>query len=240
MSLLDSLVSHWRLDEVSGVRADCHSINHLTDNNTVTQAVGKIGSAGQFTAANLESLSIVDNAAISGGDIDFTFSVWVYIDSLPSSGNNRFIFAQFAGGDQRYILTLSNTAGTSRFVWAVYDGASTIIGSATATALGTPSTATWYHIVVWHDAAANVVGIRVNDTSENTAATTGAAGDSDAVFALSTAGATTTWDGRLDSLSYWKRLLTSTEKTLLYNGGSGRDYPFPTGIARLVGRGLAA
>lgn len=36
-----SLVSYWNLDEASGQRNDSYSTNHLTDNNTVTNAAGK-------------------------------------------------------------------------------------------------------------------------------------------------------------------------------------------------------
>lgn len=44
-SALDSglkanLQAYWNLDEASGTRNDSHSTNHLTDNNTVTQAAG--------------------------------------------------------------------------------------------------------------------------------------------------------------------------------------------------------
>lgn len=39
-SLLTSLISYWNLDEPSGTRVDSHGDNDLTDNNTVTAAVG--------------------------------------------------------------------------------------------------------------------------------------------------------------------------------------------------------
>ena len=33
-------------------------------------------------------------------------------------------------------------------------------------------------------------------------------------------------NGRLDSVSIWKRVLTASERTQLYNAGNGLDYPF--------------
>ena len=42
--------------------------------------------AGQFTAANSEYLSHAHNSDLSTGDIDFTFAVWVYADSLLAAG----------------------------------------------------------------------------------------------------------------------------------------------------------
>src|SRR5688572_29665368 len=79
-ALLTSLIAHWRLEETSDTRFDAHSTNHLTDNNTVASATGKLGTAASFTAANQESLAIADNAALSMGDLDFTLAGWVYIN----------------------------------------------------------------------------------------------------------------------------------------------------------------
>src|SRR3990167_6439218 len=45
----------------------------------------KSGNAAQFTAANLEYLSITDNAALSMGDIDFTIAGWFRFDSVASN-----------------------------------------------------------------------------------------------------------------------------------------------------------
>ena len=68
-TLPTNLIAYWKLDEASGTRNDSKGANHLTDNNTVTQAVGKVGNAAQFTLANSEYLSIADNADLSAGDI---------------------------------------------------------------------------------------------------------------------------------------------------------------------------
>jgi len=46
----------------------------------------KTGGARQFTASNAETLSLSDNALVSGGDVDFAIAVWVYLDAV---GNNR-------------------------------------------------------------------------------------------------------------------------------------------------------
>ncbi len=45
MALLDNLVSYYKLDEASGNRADSQGGLTLTDNNTVTQAVGQVVAA---------------------------------------------------------------------------------------------------------------------------------------------------------------------------------------------------
>src|SRR5690606_5066683 len=76
------LVSWWTLGETSGTRYDSHGTNHLTDNNTVGSALGKLGGiSAQFVAANIESLSINDNASLSLNNTNFTIATWVKLSS---------------------------------------------------------------------------------------------------------------------------------------------------------------
>ena len=107
MSFTDNFIAFWKLGEASGTRVDSIGSNDLTDNNTVTQAAGKIGNCAQFTAANSEYLSIADNAALSTGDIDFSIVFWVYFDSTPSFAD---VIAKWAAGEQEYVVEFgSNT-----------------------------------------------------------------------------------------------------------------------------------
>lgn len=72
-TLNDNLVAHWKLDESSGTRNDSKGANHLTDNNTVTSAAGKLGDAADFESSNSERLTLADNADMSlGSNSDFT------------------------------------------------------------------------------------------------------------------------------------------------------------------------
>lgn len=220
--LYEGLVSYWRLGEVSGSRADSIGSNTLTDNNTVTQADGKLGKAGQFTAANSEYLSIADNASLSTGDIDFTFCAWVYADSL---GANRFIVTKSNLSTLGEYFLAYSTA-TSRFRFAIQN-ASTFV-TIDADVLGAPSTATWYFIVGWHDSVANTVNIQVNNGTANSG-TTGATVPADSAQAFQLGAQSVPgdyWNGRIDSVGFWKRVLTAAERTALYNYGAGRAYPF--------------
>ncbi len=44
-ALTDNLSAYWKLDEASGTRVDSAGSNDLTSNNSVGQAVGKLGNA---------------------------------------------------------------------------------------------------------------------------------------------------------------------------------------------------
>ena len=221
-SLLSGLISYWKLEEASGTRNDSHSTNHLTDNNTVTQAVGKVGNAAQFTAANSESLSCASNASLQCGDIDFTVVAWVYFDSIASQ--NAIVSRQ----GQEYLLDCSSTF-SNKFVFRVYQGAGATEKTAVSNTFGAASTGTWYFLIGQHDAANDLAGISVNNGALDTVATGGAL--SAATAANLRIGARDAINqrfitGRVDEVGFWKRLLTSDEKAHLYNSGNGRSYPF--------------
>lgn len=224
--LLTNLISHWRLDELSGAALDTHGGNTLTDNNTVTSAAGKIGTARHFAVVNTEHLSIPDNAALSMGDIDFTIACWVRFTT--TTGAERCIVGKWRNtGDQReYWLHYVNSLDRISF-----NVDPTGLGAATyrvvANTLGAPSTATWYFIVAWHDAAANTINIQINNGTVDSAAHTLGVFNGTADFSIgSLGGLFEFFDGQIDSFSVWKRVLTSDERSFLWNNGSGRDYPF--------------
>lgn len=228
MAFLDNLEAHWRFEESSGTRFDTHGSNDLSDNNTVAQhSGGIINNATAYVRTSSEFLDIADNTSLSMGDIDFTLAGWVYLDSKTS---NLSIIGRWTGaGDKREYLLLYLGGATDRFHFTV-----SADGTGTATTInadnhGAVSTGTWIFVVVWHDASANTINIQVNDGSIDSTAHTAGVNDSDGRFDIgATEESLDFWDGRLDSWSVWKRVLSSAEKTDLYNGGLGLDYPFIT------------
>lgn len=221
--LLTNLISFWELEEASGTRNDSHGTNHLTDNNTVTQTTGKVGNAAQFTAANSEYFSIADNASLSTGDGLYSIAAWCY---LASKTAGRMIASKmnFSGTQTEYALYYDN--GPDRFRFGVNSSTAASFQSAiNATALGSPSTATWYFVVAWIDGTN--ANIQINDGTIDSVSHPYATGrDSAEIFNIGNFGGTggLYWDGLIDQLGFWKRVLTSDERTFLYNSGNGRSY----------------
>ena len=221
-TLNNSLIAVWKLEETSGTRNDSKGANHLTDNNTVASATGKLGTAADFEVANSEYLSIADNTDLSTGDIDFTFAFWVQLES--KAANMQFINKQGAAGTREYSVSYILSGDRIRFGVSNDGTATTTIN---ADALGSPSTATWYFVVVWHDATANTINIKVNDGTTNSVSHTTGVFDGTVAFTMgATATPNTYHDGLLDNVYFWKRVLTAGEMTELYNSGNGKDYPF--------------
>ena len=225
-TLPNNLVSWWELNEESGTRVDSviATGNDLTDNNTVLYNTGIQGNAASFINATNESLSII-NAAQSGlnfGDTDWTMALWAKWASFGAAG--RWLFAKDkVSSDGQYLLYHQGTSSGNTLRLVVFDNTDSAIGAINTTATFT-TTGTWYHIVVYHSATDNEVGIIVDDGTPDTAATTGAAGDATADFQIGNR-SNTGHDGLIDEFAVWSRKLTSAEITELYNSGSGMGYP---------------
>jgi len=214
---LNSLIAHWKLNESSGVRADSHSGLDLAEVNTVASATGKIGSAASFIAGNEEALVVAEGPELSMGDIDFTIAFWVWFDSLALAAG---LLGKWGTGSLEYLLFFD---GTNIRFYISDDGSNTAnVANSQAIAINT-----WYLCVAWHDATANTINLSINNNTPASAAhATGVYDGASALFLGLNEEGLTYFSGRLDSVSIWKRLLTATERTQLYNAGAGLDYPF--------------
>lgn len=235
MALTDGLESYWPLNEASGNAIDVHGSNDLTETSgTIAAATGKISGARDFEAGDSENFRAASSASLTTGDIDFTVSAWVM---LESTGDNREIVCKFnAGGDSasEFKLDYGSAADRFRFVVRVASGGSN--GTVTDTVLGAPSLATWYFLVAWHDAGANTLNLQINNgTVDSVSHTTGVrTGTVDWVIGdVSASG--DPWDGLLCEIGFWKRVLTSDERTALWNDGDGLAYEdFDGGAAAFI------
>lgn len=185
--------------------------------------------AARFVRANSEYLTLADSAGVSTGDIQFCVACWVYFDSL---GTEQSICGKYATGQQEWLL-LKTSADRLRFIVS-NDGSTDNYVERSATV----SANTWYFVVAWHDSSGNTINIQVNDgTADSTAHTTGVF-DSTTAFQVGRWGTGSSYlDGRIDSLGYWKRIPSASERTAFYNSGAGVSYTdLSSGnIASLVG-----
>lgn len=206
-TLLNGLISYWKLDEASGVAIDSAGGNTLTDNNTVTSAAGKVAGARQYTRANSESHSIASNAGLSSGNIDYSIAFWAFCDTIPTMG--------FVAKGNEYRVIYDPGAGVFKFLWNADTGL--------AQSAFIDPTGLWTFVVAWHNATLNTVNLQLNNGAIVTVAHTGGLNDAGAFVLGSSSGFL---NGRLDEFGIWKRVLTVAERTVLYNAGNGVTYPF--------------
>jgi hypothetical protein len=223
MALSDSLVHYWKLDESSDgsgavTRNDSVGTAHFTDNNTTPSATGLISNGCNFTDTSSESLSTTHLS-----DLDYTgaenisFSLWFKADSVTGVNTIFSKWANPVGKPQNYILY---TNGSTLTFGSLQDGA--ILTKASI------ATATWYHVVVTMSSSKNFAMI-VNDGTPATGSsvgTPGGTGSSSVCVATNTT--TNYYDGIVDEIGFWNKILSAAEITSLYNGGAGLAYPFPS------------
>lgn len=214
-TLLNGLTSYWKQDEASGVGIDSVGTNTLTDNNTATSAAGKVGTARQFTAANSEYFSCVSNAGLQVGAIDFEWSCWVQIASKTVT---RHIFGKSPLlSDIEYQLLYDQV--TDRYVFRYYSGGYRTV---TASLFGSPLVNTWTYIDAWYTASDKKLHVQVNGGTENASATqpvhpptlTG-----DLNIGRRSDDGLSYWDGLIDDVKFWKRVLTVAERAEDYANG---------------------
>lgn len=215
-AISDNLISYWKMDEASGSALDAHSTNELTEfSGTIASASGKISNARDFEEADTENVQRADNAALSTGDIDFTFTLWVNPESLPV---NNIVLSKDTFAIREYGFYYNG--GLRWYVFGPASEYSEVNG-------GTLSLSTWAFVVVWHDATADEIGISINDGTPVTDPHTAGVRDSTASFVIgSRSDGTNYYDGLVDEVGFWKRKLSAGEITQLYNSGNGLAYKF--------------
>lgn len=230
--LLTGLVSYWKLEEASGSRADSAGSNTLTDNNTVTSATGVIGNAASFAAANLEYLSVADNASLS---FSTTFSVSFWMNQTSAIAVNRVPISKWiqAGTDSEWLGSTIGTGAEFRFFIANAAGDSGgNVGDTTNAAMVAD---TLYHFVVVYDGNltgnANRLKIYLNGTQKTLSFVGTIAASLPSTAAPLWVGAWSTsvtrpFNGSIDEVGLWNVALTSGQAARLYNAGAGCQHSF--------------
>jgi hypothetical protein len=218
MALTDDCVAFWKLDNEN----DLVGSANFTNNNSVNFGIGLIGNcADNFNTGSSRSLTVANSLGITNGS--YSFSVWIYLISLPASGDNWAIFSNSNNtNDIDNQITIRNNGGIYqiRFARNRYN-----ISSQSFLVTFSPSIDTWYHIVQTYDGT-NLKGY-IDGTYQSQLATSGnGSGTTTTRTALGTGLSGTFYTGKIDCVGVWTRDITSSEVTELYNGGAGIEYPF--------------
>jgi hypothetical protein len=188
------------------------------------------GLAANIAAATSERLTIADNAGLSiGGDID---AWWVALVRPATLGADRYMIHKGTGisaNTLEYSLDFTNSASRFRAQWG--DATNTGLITVSANNLGAPSVGQNYLLLGYHDAANNLLGIRANNGTANTAATSGRVPtDTAGGFNISSrTGSANFWDGLIDFAAIGKppgaiASVIDAISSRLYNGGNFISY----------------
>lgn len=219
-----NLVSWWDGAETSGNLLDAHGTNHLTDNNTVNSAAGKVTytaeDASDFEASNSEYLSRA-RASISGlspGDSSYYIAGWV---KMESTGNQAWVSI---GG-----ITTANFEYSFRWessTWRFYTNTDGTVPNYKNVDHGTAmSTGVWYFFECGYDTTNNLIFININrGTQAETTSVTGQNQGTDD-FEIGRSNANVQYgDGILQGVVFISGIPTTADRDALYNRGFGVDY----------------
>jgi hypothetical protein len=224
--LFTGIQAYWKLDETTGDAIDAHASYDGAQYNTPTlNQAGKIGTSWLFANAS-------DEAAYCGtvigdfGTNDFSISLWFYLTSQPGDGALYAAAGKYQGASPQWYVAVTGSATTAHYP-RVYTNFS---GSA-ANAYGTTDCQinTWYHFVATFNRD-GYVNIYINGTQQGTPLDISAYSAVDMNnaenFLIGGRILSDSWsfDGRIDEVGIWYRVLTQTDINFLYNSGNGLGY----------------
>ncbi len=237
--LICNLVSYWKFDEVSGNAADSKGNNTLTNNNGTSFFTGIIGNGADLELSSSQSFSIT-NAAQTGLGFtgSFSLSFWAKFEQLPSSAGSTFSVFFKSDGDvtRSYAIRFNNNV-TNGFECEAYgDGTTGTVraGFSSGAAVSVGDVGVWRHYaatfnastVTWtlYKGGSAISSNTVNNGSFSTIYTS--TNPVQIGGANYQGGGVSFFDGGMDEIGAWNRVLTGAEITSLYNSGAGFQYPF--------------
>ena len=228
-------VAYWKLDEASGTRADATGNgNNLTDaRSNVASESGKVGQSASFVMDENSVLYCLNNSdlRITGGS--FTVCAWLWLDAKAPCGYT--IIGKTDNNDTEWAIDYrppdpDPENNPDRFDWYML-GAGYEFPGVIANTFGAPNLHTWYFVVIAYDATNGVMKIRVDNGADDTFDWMGGTPETTAAFGIGgyvnedppdPPMAAGDFDGRVDEVGIWKRLLTEEELAYLWNSGAGR------------------
>ncbi len=226
-TLLNGIVSYWKLDEASGNAIDATGNgNNLINNNVVaySPAVINNGADGGVTNTN-KDLSILSNLGITNGAI--SISLWVKLNTEITASYYAFIAKDDSATSVTYSILYSYNSGI-RELWFLRRNNG--VSDASIFNTITLGTTTFNHIVLTYDGTTLLAYVNNVSVGSIVASGTGSSSTPNQTNLLSFSDGSNAHQlfspAVEDETGIWNRALTSTEVTELYNSGAGFQYPF--------------
>lgn len=170
--------------------------------------------AGDFNGTN-QSLSFTDNDSVSLNATDLTLCGRVNADAFGA------IKGIVTKGDKGVAASLEYWLGYSlsanRYQIVISNGST--LYTTSANSYGAPATGTWAWVCGSFNNTSKALNIEVDNGTTDTSTATGSVPNTSQTLRIGADSAGRYWDGRIDKVRVWKRLLTSAEEAAIYNSG---------------------
>lgn len=197
------LMAYWPLNSLLDGSGRGHT---LTNNNAASFVVDGSDVVASLEAASSQYFSLADHADLSTGDIAFTIGGFFKANSVSG---NAGLFCKNASVAIEY---MANILGNQPSLYV--KDLSTYVQPDVVTA------SAWHSIWLWHDPISDLIWSQVDSHAPVSAVLVGGPVDTAGAFVLGREPIDDFYfDGLLKRWSFWKRLLTSDERSA-YAGGS--------------------
>jgi hypothetical protein len=220
------LQSWWGLEESSGNRADAHGTRTLIPSGTVGSVAARVGNGSNSSASGYLQTNAGVTPSPSIAASDFTIA-----GVFKTSASNYGVISRngaLAGSQRQFLVTVES--GVLYFAVSVGGATnSAVVGVGSGLNDGN-----LHDFIAWRDTAANTINIQLDGGTPASVSFSGASTLYTAVdpgITLHGIGSGTYVAGGVaDETGIWGRMLTSTERTALRNGGAWRNYAGLAGI----------
>lgn len=218
-SVSQGINAFWRMNEGSGLsRFDVINGIELQNFNGVKDRVGLIGSGSDFDRDAQTYLEASGFELLAYSDEDFTVGGFFSFNPLAGGQITTPMISkwQAAGDNLEYLLSFDTVA--NGFTLSVASGGAQ--GSiVSVTASGVAQSGQWHRVVGWHDSVNDTINIKLDDDVENSATFIGGIHSGIAPFRIGGIPESGIFfDGGVDGVGQWRRLLTAKELGEWFNG----------------------
>ena len=217
------LVGYWNFD------GDANDNSGYGNDGTVdgaTQTDGQFGNAYDFDGDN-DVITVSNHPSLNfGASTDFSLSFWVNADALNGADNEGFFYKASGWWDKGYAATIEDYSTHYSVYFRAKDGTNAVVAGT-----GNMNTGTWYYVVGTFDrdglAKSYLNGAFVNSGDMTSV------GDIDVsnnLYIGENSDLDIHFDGKLDEMIIYNRILTETEITEYYEQTSVNIQPGQAGL----------
>jgi len=212
-----NLQAYWRLENGALVTDSGPNGYTLTNNNTVGEAAGRWGGAGDFGTSNTNKYLSISGQSFSINNQDnFSISIWAKSTQALADEEEDTIFSFVNNGYGTFYLRYYKPTGGSTRVDLVRNNGLT---QESDTLNSDPGTSSWHHYVVV--VSGTSMRFYADGVDQGSVSCSGVQSGSDTLLSLgSNRGVASFFDGLLDDIGIYNRVLTQAEVDSLYLASS--------------------
>ena len=216
-TLLTGLEEYYKFDETSGQAIDCKGVNNSSSVDATQGIIGKINNCYSFNGTT-NKITFADHANWTiNQTTDLSISAWI---NFTGNGSSEWqnIWG-FSSGPCFQFKKISD----NNYQLGWYANGATMT---TSTITFTPGT--WY-LVSMTKSGSSEFKFYLNQAQQGPFDPSDSDLDPNSVY-IGGDDTNEGFYGKIDELGIWKRVLTQSEISELYNNGTGKTYPFDTDI----------